>query len=139
MISSVIVSLLSRVARLVELAALHITEGRMLLMLAIYGVAAAAAPWLVGRLGTRAFVVLSVVPAAVFVGILTTSSDARDGMPYTESMTWIPGLDVDLSFAWTPCRGRCRRSSPVSARWCCFTAGATSATTSRVSAGSRPR
>jgi len=36
----------------------------MLLMLAIYGVAAAAAPWLVGRLGTRAFVVLSVVPAA---------------------------------------------------------------------------
>ena len=70
----------------------------MLLMLAIYGVAAAAALWLVGRLATRAFVVLSVVPAAVFVGILTTSSDARDGMPYTESMTWIPGLDVDLSF-----------------------------------------
>ena len=71
MISAVIVSLLRRVARLVELAALHITEGRMLLMLAIYGVAAAAAPWLVGRLGTRAFVVLSVVPAAAFVSILT--------------------------------------------------------------------
>ena len=71
----------------------------MLLMLAIYGVAAAAAaPWLVGRLGTRAFVVLSVVPAAAFVGILTTSSDARDGMPYTESVTWISGLDVDLAF-----------------------------------------
>jgi hypothetical protein len=70
----------------------------MLLMLAIYGVAAAAAPWLVGRLGTRAFVVLSVVPAAAFVGILTTRSDARDGTPYTESVTWIPGLDVDLAF-----------------------------------------
>jgi multicomponent Na+:H+ antiporter subunit A len=70
----------------------------MLLMLAIYGVAAGAAPWLVGRLGTRAFVVLSAVPAAAFVATLTASRDARAGTPYTESVPWIPGLDVDLAF-----------------------------------------
>jgi multicomponent Na+:H+ antiporter subunit A len=70
----------------------------MLLMLAVYGLAAAAAPWLVGRLGTRAFVVLSAVPAAAFVTTLTTSRGARDGAPYTESVRWIPGLDVDLAF-----------------------------------------
>jgi multicomponent Na+:H+ antiporter subunit A len=70
----------------------------MLLMLAVYGVAAAIAPWLVGRLGTRAFVLLSVVPAAAFVATLTTSRDAQEGTPYTESVTWIPGLDVDLAF-----------------------------------------
>jgi predicted MFS family arabinose efflux permease len=54
----------------------------MLFMLAVYGLAAAAAPWLVGRLGTRALVVLSLVPAA-FVATLTTSRDAREGTPYT--------------------------------------------------------
>ena len=70
----------------------------MLLMLAVYGLAAAAAPWLVGRLGTRAFVVLSAVPAAAFVATLSTSRGARDGAPYTESVRWIPGLDVDLAF-----------------------------------------
>jgi hypothetical protein len=53
----------------------------MLFMLAVYGLA--AAPWLVGRLGTRAFVVLSLVPAAAFVATLTTSRDAREGTPYT--------------------------------------------------------
>ena len=69
----------------------------MLLMLAIYGVAAAAAPWLVGRLGTRAFVVLSVVPAAAFVGILITGSHAA--RPWAvQALTLIPGsliVEVD--------------------------------------------
>jgi multicomponent Na+:H+ antiporter subunit A len=70
----------------------------MLLMLTIYGVAAANAPWLIRRLGTRGFLVLSLVPAAAFVATLTTSRDAREGTPYTESVTWIAGLDVDLAF-----------------------------------------
>src|SRR5829696_6538699 len=89
---------LGLVHRSIELAPQPTTEGRMLLMLAVYGLAAAAAPWLVGRLGTRAFVVLSAVPAAAFVTTLTTSRGARDGAPYTESVRWIPGLDVDLAF-----------------------------------------
>jgi multicomponent Na+:H+ antiporter subunit A len=70
----------------------------MLLMLAVYGLASAIAPLLVRRLGTRAFVVLSLVPAAAFVATAATSWDARDGTPYTESVTWIAGLDVDLAF-----------------------------------------
>src|SRR5829696_5346414 len=89
---------LGLVHRSIELAPEPTTEGRMLLMLAVYGLAAAAAPWLVGRLGTRAFVVLSAVPAAAFVATLTTGRGARDGAPYTESVRWIPGLDVDLAF-----------------------------------------
>ena len=42
--------------------------------------------------------VLSLVPAAAFVATAATSRDARDGTPYTESVTWIAGLDVDLAF-----------------------------------------
>jgi hypothetical protein len=46
---------LRRILRSVKLAPQPTTEGRMLFMLAVYGLAAAAAPWLVGRLAVPAW------------------------------------------------------------------------------------
>jgi multicomponent Na+:H+ antiporter subunit A len=78
----------------------------MLLMLAMYGVASVLAPWLVGRLGPRALAVLAVVPAVAFVDTLRRGPDVRAGLIPTESVPWIPALEVDLAFrldplAWT--------------------------------------
>ena len=70
----------------------------MLLMLAGYGAASVLAPWFVGRLGARAFVLLALVPGAAFVSTAALGGGVESGRPYAESFKWIPGLDVELAF-----------------------------------------
>ena len=67
-------------------------------MLAAHFAAAAAAPWLVRALRTRAFGVLALVPLATFLWLLSRTGDVREGNPPTETFSWVPSLDIDLAF-----------------------------------------
>ncbi|SFR82976.1 multisubunit sodium/proton antiporter, MrpA subunit /multisubunit sodium/proton antiporter, MrpB subunit [Agromyces sp. CF514] len=70
----------------------------MITSLAIFAAVSMLTPWLAKRLGRRVFAVIALVPAAVFVVLLTWLPGVLAGTPVVESVSWIPELDIALSF-----------------------------------------
>ena len=56
----------------------------------------AAAPALVRRIGSNAFYVMALAPAATTVWALTQTADVH-GPGVTETMTWVPSLGLDIT------------------------------------------
>lgn len=71
----------------------------MLALVLAHLAGAVIAPGLVRWLGTRAFLVLALVPAAAFGWALTRTAVVRDDQVTTEVIAWVPGLGLDLAFA----------------------------------------
>ncbi|MGF3057406.1 Na+/H+ antiporter subunit A [Microbacterium sp. YY-01] len=74
----------------------------MLMLLAVFTVAALVLPLMVSWWGARAFAVASLIPAAAFVhavvlGPQVLAAASPDDVP-VESVAWIPSLDIALSF-----------------------------------------
>lgn len=69
----------------------------MLVLLAAFAVIPLALPWLVGRIGPRAFFVAAALPAAAFVRAAMATPEVIAGTVPTESVSWIPQLGIDLS------------------------------------------
>jgi len=69
----------------------------MLLVLGAFAVVPILLPWLVSRIGARAFYVAAILPIAAFVhaAVLTPTVLAGD-IPF-ETYAWIPPLGIDLS------------------------------------------
>jgi multicomponent Na+:H+ antiporter subunit A len=59
---------------------------------------AVLAPLLARALGQRAFLVAAVAPAASLCWLVAIAPDVLGGIAITESVPWIPGLGVSLSF-----------------------------------------
>lgn len=55
-------------------------------------------PWLHSRMGARVFYVLAAVPALALIYVLTHTSDILHGHAWEESFTWVPQLDLQLTF-----------------------------------------
>ncbi|MET4158347.1 Na+/H+ antiporter subunit A [Agromyces sp. PvR057] len=70
----------------------------MISSLAIFAAVSVITPWLTRRLGRRVFAVIALVPAAAFVLLLTWMPGVLAGTPVVESISWIPELDIALSF-----------------------------------------
>lgn len=70
----------------------------MLQLLAVHLVAALVAPALVAWIGRRAFWVLALAPASAAVWALTLTGEVMDGRGPVQSVAWIPGLGLELSF-----------------------------------------
>lgn len=70
----------------------------MITSLAVFAAVAVLTPWLTRRLGRRVFAVIALVPAAAFVLLLTWLPGVLAGTPVVETVTWIPELDIALSF-----------------------------------------
>ncbi|MFT4051966.1 MAG: Na+/H+ antiporter subunit A [Microbacterium sp.] len=69
----------------------------MLALLTVFAVVPLALPWLVGRIGARAFFVAALVPIAGFVHAASLAPDVLAGRTLTESVPWIPQLGLELS------------------------------------------
>lgn len=69
----------------------------MLLILAVFAGSSMLLPWLVGRIGARAFLFAALVPAAAFGYTLAQTPRVLAGDVPTESVTWIGPLGIDLS------------------------------------------
>lgn len=69
----------------------------MLFLLGAFAVLPLALPWLVGRLGARAFFFAALVPIAAFVHALVVAPDVFAGRSPFETFPWIPQLGLDLS------------------------------------------
>lgn len=69
----------------------------MLLLLAAFAVVPLALPWLVGRIGPRAFFVAALVPLAGFLYSAALTPRILAGDIPTESYSWIPQLGLELS------------------------------------------
>jgi multicomponent Na+:H+ antiporter subunit A len=70
----------------------------MILSLVLFGALSLIAPLLTRLLGRRVFLVLALLPAAVFVVLLTWLPGVLAGTPVIETIEWIPALDIALSF-----------------------------------------
>lgn len=70
----------------------------MLQLLTVHLIAALAAPALVSWLGRKAFWVLALAPASVAVWALSMTGAVQDGHGPTQSVEWIPGLGLELTF-----------------------------------------
>ena len=68
----------------------------MLVLLTLHLVLALVVPFTTSRLGSRAFLLAAVAPAATAVWAATQARDVLDGRPVTWSGTWVPGLDLTL-------------------------------------------
>ena len=68
------------------------------LLLLLHLGAAVVAPSLVRRLGSRAFVPLALVPAATAGWAVTRLASAGSEEPYSERMSWVDDLGMDLVF-----------------------------------------
>lgn len=68
------------------------------MLLAVHMAAALAAPWLVGRLGRRAFWVLALAPASAAVWALAWTDRVRRGESPAELVEWIGAIHLDLAF-----------------------------------------
>ena len=69
----------------------------MLLVLGAFAVVPILLPWLVGRIGARAFYVAAILPIAAFVqAAMQTQAVAAGDIPF-ESFDWIPPLGIELS------------------------------------------
>lgn len=70
----------------------------MLQLLAVHLLAALVAPALVAWIGRKAFWVLALAPASATVWALSLTGRVMDGDGPTQTVEWIPGLGLDLSF-----------------------------------------
>ncbi|RMI12466.1 Na+/H+ antiporter subunit A [Cellulomonas triticagri] len=70
----------------------------MLQLLAVHLVAALVAPALVAWIGRKAFWVLALAPASAAVWALSLTGEVMDGRGPVQSVAWIPGLGIELSF-----------------------------------------
>lgn len=70
----------------------------MIFSLALFGALALITPLLTKWLGRRVFAVIALLPAAVFVLLLTWMPGVLAGTPVVEIVPWIPTLDIALSF-----------------------------------------
>jgi len=62
-------------------------------------VASVVAPVLVRLWGRRAFPIIALVPLAAFVWTVSRSNAVADGRTLTQNISWVPVLDLQLSFA----------------------------------------
>lgn len=69
----------------------------MLLLLGAFAVLPLVLPWLVGRLGARAFFIGALVPVAAFVHAALQTPVILAGTVPFESYSWIPGLGIEVS------------------------------------------
>lgn len=69
----------------------------MLVLLAAFAVIPLALPWLVGRIGSRAFFVAALLPVVAFVHAAMATPEVIAGRVPAESLPWIPQLGIDLS------------------------------------------
>nr|WP_221286781.1 Na+/H+ antiporter subunit A [Cellulomonas hominis] len=67
-------------------------------LLAVHLLAALVAPALVAWIGRKAFWVLALAPASATVWALSLTGRVMDGDGPTQTVEWIPGLGLDLSF-----------------------------------------
>ncbi|UOE42960.1 Na+/H+ antiporter subunit A [Agromyces larvae] len=70
----------------------------MIFSLVLFGALSLVTPLLTRLLGRRVFLLLAVLPAAVFVVLLTWLPGVIAGHPVVETVEWIPALDIALSF-----------------------------------------
>ncbi|MCD2441359.1 Na+/H+ antiporter subunit A [Agromyces sp. SYSU K20354] len=70
----------------------------MIASLAAFAVLALVTPYATRLLGRRVFAVIALLPAAVFVLLLAWLPGVLAGTPVVETVTWIPALDIALSF-----------------------------------------
>jgi multicomponent Na+:H+ antiporter subunit A len=70
----------------------------VLQLLAVHLLAALVAPALVAWIGRKAFWVLALAPASATVWALSLTGRVMDGDGPTQTVEWIPGLGLDLSF-----------------------------------------
>lgn len=70
----------------------------MLQLLAVHFLAALVAPALVSWLGRKAFWVLALAPASATVWALSLTQRVMDGDGPVQTVEWIPGLGLDLTF-----------------------------------------
>lgn len=70
----------------------------MIFSLALFGALALITPLLTRWLGRRVFAVIALLPAAVFILLLTWLPGVLAGTPVVEIVPWIPTLDIALSF-----------------------------------------
>jgi multicomponent Na+:H+ antiporter subunit A len=73
----------------------------LLLLVAGHLVASALAPLLVRWLGSRAFLILALVPATAFAWTVTMTGRVTDGGAVESTYSWVPGLDLELAFSLT--------------------------------------
>jgi multicomponent Na+:H+ antiporter subunit A len=71
-------------------------------VLVAHALAALIAPWLVGRLGRRAFPVLALVPAGAVVWAATRTADVTAGGTAESVHQWVPTLGMELAFRLDP-------------------------------------
>ena len=69
----------------------------MLVLLAAFAILPLALPWLVGRLGARAFTIAAVLPIVAFVHAALQTPAVLSGRIPFETYDWIPGLGIHLS------------------------------------------
>ena len=69
----------------------------MLLLLGAFAVVPLALPWLVARIGARAFYVAALLPIAAFVHAAMLTPAVLGGQVPFESYDWIPALGIELS------------------------------------------
>ncbi|MDO9410306.1 Na+/H+ antiporter subunit A [Patulibacter sp.] len=74
----------------------------MIPVLLAHGIAALLAPWLVARLGTRAFPLLAIVPAGAVVWAATQTARVTDGGTTEVVHQWVPSLGMELAFRLDP-------------------------------------
>ncbi|MCT9819434.1 Na+/H+ antiporter subunit A [Microbacterium sp. W1N] len=69
----------------------------MLLLLCLFALVPLVLPWLVGRIGARAFYVAAALPLVAFAHAVAQSPAVLSGEVLTETFAWIPSLDIELS------------------------------------------
>ena len=69
----------------------------MLILLAAFAGVPLVLPWLINRIGTRAFYVAASLPAAAFAHTLWLTPAVYSGATPFESYEWIPALGIELS------------------------------------------
>ena len=72
----------------------------MLVLVLAHFAAAVVAPALVATVGRRAFGLLALVPAASVAWVVAHTGEVAAGGVRTEVVRWVPGLGLDLAFAF---------------------------------------
>ncbi|MFO7592309.1 MAG: hydrogen gas-evolving membrane-bound hydrogenase subunit E [Acidimicrobiia bacterium] len=70
----------------------------MLALIALHALVAVVAPVVFRRIGRRVFWFCAIAPAATLAWAATKASAVVDGRVVTESLPWVPQLDLELSF-----------------------------------------
>ncbi len=69
----------------------------MLLVLGAFAILPLVLPWLVRRIGSRAFYVAALLPIAAFIHAVVLTPQVLAGSDPVESVRWITALDINLS------------------------------------------